>query len=71
MALDVVATKLLQGKPIAEVKFLLGEPDGTKEGGFYYELGQCSGYGWHSSILQISFLNNEQVAEAAILRHEP
>jgi hypothetical protein len=71
MALDIVATKLLQGKPIAEVKSLLGEPDGTKQGGFYYELGQCSGHGWHSSILQVSFLNNEQVADAAILRHEP
>jgi len=69
MALDIVATKLLQGKPIAEVKSLLGEPDGTKEGLFYYELGQCSGHGWHNSILQVSFLNNQQVANASILRH--
>lgn len=69
MALDIVATKLLQGKQIAEVKSLLGEPDGTKEGQFYYELGQCSGHGWHNSILQVSFLNNQQVANAAILRH--
>lgn len=69
MALDIIATSLLQGKPIAEVKLLLGEPDGTKEGQFYYELGQCSGHGWHNSILQVSFLNNQQVANAAILRH--
>ena len=71
MALDIVATKLLQGKPITEVKSLLGEPDGTKEGLFYYELGQCSGHGWHNSILQVSFLNNQQVANASILRHQP
>ena len=71
MALDIVATKLLQGKQITEVKSLLGEPDGTKEGLFYYELGQCSGHGWHNSILQVSFLNNQQVANASILRHQP
>ena len=71
MALDIVATKLLQGKPITEVKSLLGEPDGTKEGLFYYELGQCSGHGWHNSILQVSFLNNQQVANASSLRHQP
>lgn len=71
MALDIVATKLLQGKPITEVKSLLGEPDGTKEGLFYYELGQCSGHGWHNSVLQVSFLNSQQVADAAILRHKP
>ena len=69
MALDIVATDLLQGKSIAEVKSLLGEPDGTKEKQVHYELGQCSGHGWHNSILQVSFLNNEQVANAAILRH--
>jgi len=71
MALDIVATDLLQGKSIAEVKSLLGDPDGTKEGQVYHELGQCSGYGWHNSVLQVNFRNNQQVASAAILRHSP
>ena len=69
MAIDIVETNLLRGKPIAEVKTLLGEPDGAKEGQIYYELGQCSGHGWHNTIFQISFIKNQQVANAAILRH--
>lgn len=69
MALDIVATNLLQGKSLFEVKALLGEPDGKKEQGFYYELGQCSGLGWHDSVLQVSLSNNQQVTNASILRH--
>jgi hypothetical protein len=71
MALDIVATKLLQGKSITEVKSLLGEPVGTKQEQFYYELGQCSGFGWDNSVLQVSFLNSQQVTNAVILRHQP
>lgn len=66
MALDIVATNLLEGKSITEVKSLLGEPDGTEEEEFYYELGQCSGLGWHNSVLQVRFRNNQQVTNAAI-----
>ena len=69
MALDIVASKLLQGRAIAEVKSLLGGPDSIKDGLFNYELGQCSGLGWHNSILQISFLNNQQVDSAAIVAY--
>jgi hypothetical protein len=69
MALDIVATNLLQGKSITEVKLLLGEPDGKKEEGVYYELGQCSGLGWHDSVLLVDFRNNRQVTNANILRH--
>lgn len=69
MALDIVATNLLQGKSIIEVKSLLGEPDETTEKGVYYELGQCSGLGWHNSVLQVDVRNNQQVTNANILRH--
>ncbi|BEE07976.1 hypothetical protein [Aeromonas dhakensis] len=69
MALDIVATDLLQRKSIFEVKALLGEPDGKKEQGIYYELGQCSGLGWHNSVLQVAFSSNQQVTNASILRH--
>ena len=69
MALDIVATNLLQGKSITEVKLLLGEPDGTMEEGVYYELGQCSGLGWHDSVLLVDFRNNQQVTNAKIIRH--
>lgn len=31
MALDIVATRLLDEKPVAEVKSLLGEPDGANQ----------------------------------------
>jgi len=71
MALDIVATRFLQGKSITEVKLLLGEPDETKQEGVYYELGQCSGLGWHDSVLQVGFRNNQQVTTAVILRHRP
>lgn len=56
---------------MAEVKSLLGEPDGIRQGQLHYELGQCFGFGWHSSILRVGFLENQTVAEVAILRHEP
>jgi hypothetical protein len=69
MALDIVATNLLQRKSISEVKVLLGEPDGKKVQGIYYELGQCSGLGWHDSVLQVSLSKNQQVTNASILRH--
>jgi hypothetical protein len=69
MALDIVAANLLYGKLITEVKSLLGEPDETKEFGVYYELGQCSGFGWYNSVLQVNFGRNQQVSNAVILRH--
>jgi len=69
MALDIVATNLLQGQRIADVKALLGEPDGAKKSVIYYELGQCSGLGWHDSVLQVNFSSNQQVINAVILRH--
>lgn len=71
MALDIVAAKLLHGKLITEVKSLLGDPDGTGEAAAYYELGQCSGLGWHNSVLQVHFSGNQQVTNAIILRHQP
>jgi len=70
MALDIVATNLLDGKPIPEVKSLLGEPDGAKGSTVYYELGQCSGFGWHNSVLQVNFSDKQQVINAVILRHQ-
>jgi hypothetical protein len=69
MALDIVAANSLHGKLISEVKSLLGEPDGTKQSGVYFELGQCSGLGWYNSRLQVHFSNNQRVTNAVILRH--
>lgn len=66
MALDIVATHVLQGMSITQVKTLLGEPDGTKGDGVYYELGQCSGLGWHNTVLQVDYRNNEQVTNVSI-----
>lgn len=70
MALDIIASKVLQNMSTAEVKSLLGEPDGIRKGQLHYELGQCSGFGWHNSILRVGFLENQTVAEVAILRHD-
>jgi len=69
MALDLIASGLLIGKPRSAVARLLGEPSGTEEAGTYYELGQCSGWGWHDSVLWIDFNRQHQVIDAAILRH--
>ncbi|MDP2868230.1 hypothetical protein [Methyloversatilis sp.] len=71
MAIDIVSTKLLQEKSIAEVKLLLGEPDKEKQEQVYYDLGQCSGFGWENSILQVSFSNGQRVTNAIILRDQP
>ena len=68
MALDIIATGLLQKKSLTEIKSLLGEPDGTMADGVYFELGQCSGLGWHNSILKIYFNKNQEFAKAAIIR---
>lgn len=68
MALDIVATDLLKGKSISAVKALLGNPDGTKGKEIYYELGQCSGLGWHDSVLQVALSNDELVTNVSISR---
>lgn len=71
MALDIVATHILLGKARVEMESLLGTPDGTTSDEPYYELGQCSGLGWHDSILQVYFHDGSQVADTEILRHQP
>ncbi len=71
LALDVVATGMLRGKLFEDVESLLGEPDGKQEGEPYYELGQCSGLGWHDSVLQVNFYNEPHVVDVEILRHKP
>lgn len=71
MALDIVATNLIQGKSITEVQSLLGEPYETRKSGIRYELGQCSGHGWHSTVLQVNISSNQQVTNAVILRDLP
>jgi hypothetical protein len=69
MALDIVAEKLLQGKSKDEVKLLLGEPNNEKASVIYYELGQCSGLGWHNTALRVNFGNKQLVSNATILRY--
>lgn len=71
MALDIIATELLLGKTVAEITQLLGEPDSTSTSSLIYELGQCSGLGWLSSVLAIQINTAEQAHNIRILRVEP
>ncbi len=71
MALDIIATDTVHRMPINDVASLLGEPDGKKESNIFYELGQCSGFGWQSTILQVNFNNEGLATNAVILRQQP
>lgn len=68
MAIDIVSTNLLHGRLISEVISLLGEPDGKQDSIIHYELGQCSGFGWANSELQVNLSERQQVIDAVILR---
>lgn len=71
MALDIVATRLLDEKPLADVKALLGEPDDTDQSSVRYALGQCSGFGWHDSLLQVNLNGKQRVINAVIRPDRP
>jgi hypothetical protein len=56
MAQDLIDRQLLVGKSAAQVRELLGEPDGRRSAtAWTYELGQCSGWGWSDSVLLLEF----------------
>ncbi|RTL01008.1 MAG: hypothetical protein EKK59_03595 [Neisseriaceae bacterium] len=71
MALDIVEAGILHGKLIEEVKLLLGEPNLVEQTVIGYELGQCSGFGWHNSVLEIEFSSEKRVNNMKIARHQP
>jgi hypothetical protein len=70
MALDLIEKEIIKGKTPKQVSETLGNPDKASGSTFSYELGQCSGLGWHSSILVIKFINNS-VHKLTILRDAP
>jgi hypothetical protein len=58
MALDLIQKEILKRKTKEQVAEILGIPDKISDTTFSYELGQCSGLGWHNSLLVIKFMNN-------------
>lgn len=58
MALDLIQKEILKSKTKKQVSEILGTPDKISDSTFSYKLGQCSGLGWHNSILVIKFMNN-------------
>lgn len=71
MAVDLLKRNLLLAKSFTEVNALLGRPDRWESTSIVYELGQCSGFGWDSSILRVGFDENRTVNRARIERDAP
>ena len=69
MALDLIETGRLMKMSMDEVFSLLGRP---RQYGpeWSYSLGQCSGYGWHHSDLEVRFDSAGRVV-LAFFRHAP
>jgi hypothetical protein len=67
MAVDLIQKEILKGKTTEQALEILGNPDHISDSTFSYELGQCSGLGWHNSILVIKFMSNS-VHNLKILR---
>jgi hypothetical protein len=61
MALDLMDRQLLAGLQAAQVAALLGAPDHQAHRSWRYEIGQCSGFGWHSSQLVVKLGPTESV----------
>jgi hypothetical protein len=70
MALDLIKNNLIINRNTEEVIALLGQPSSPSKINFSYELGQCSGLGWESSVLVIEFKNN-LVTQLNIVRNVP
>lgn len=70
MALDLINKDLLTGYNSNQIIETLGPPYKKAESKIYYELGQCSGLGWHYSVLVIDF-KDSVVNELEILRDSP
>ncbi|BCL74365.1 hypothetical protein JHS3_01010 [Jeongeupia sp. HS-3] len=71
MALDLLKSKQLNGKSPTEIEHFLGKPDRSYKSTYEYELGQCSGLGWHNSILRITVDDNGPALNADILSDKP
>ena len=71
MALDIVATDILIGKTVTDTRALLGEPNKSSAGALYYELGQCSGFGWYESELVVTFSKSQRASKTEITRATP
>lgn len=68
MALDIVATDMLIGKTVTDTTVLLGEPNKSSADALFYELGQCSGFGWYESELVVTLSKSQLVSKAKIAR---
>lgn len=71
MALDIIATDMLIGKTVTDTRALLGEPNKSSADALYYELGQCSGFGWYESELVVTLSKSQQVSKVKISRATP
>lgn len=70
MALDLIESERLVGLRHVQVEELLGRPR-TDRGTWVYELGQCSGWGWHHSYLTVHFGAGGLVAAAKFKDYAP
>ncbi|WP_181880994.1 hypothetical protein [Crenobacter cavernae] len=71
MALDLIEKGSLVGKTHSEIFLLLGRPDRSENRVLTYELGQCSGFGWHNSLLIVGFEAGDKVSYARFTRDTP
>lgn len=68
MALDLMNRQLLAGLQDTQVATLLGAPDDQSHRSWRYELGQCSGFGWHSSQLVVTLSTAGSVDQVELVK---
>lgn len=67
MALDLIDRELLDKLQAIQVATLLGPPDQQSNSSWGYELGQCSGFGWHNSRLLVKLGSTGLVEQVEIV----
>lgn len=68
MAFDLLDSRVLENLTKESVVNMLGNPDRDTGRSYYYKLGQCSGGGWHDSLLILDFSGDGAVARAELAR---
>ncbi len=68
MAIDLLDRNALENLSKESVVRLLGYPNQEHGLTYYYDLGQCSGWGWHHSKLVLSFSNAGAVVRTDFTR---
>ena len=71
MGLDLIKHKMLLGKSVMFTADLLGESDYKSGNEWVYELGQCSGWGWHHSELRVQFDEKIETVMGVAFRPAP